>query len=58
MRYKISFEFETDDSLNGQPQHWLWSNLLENVEDGYTKIDFDSLALHKQEWKELTDDDD
>lgn len=52
MRYKVSFEFETDDKVNGHPIDWAWINLLSNVEDDHTKVDFDSLMFYKQEWIE------
>ena len=57
MRYKVSFEFETDDTVNGLAIDWAWVNLLSDVEDDHTKIDFDTLTVYKQEWKALSDDD-
>lgn len=58
MRYKISFEFETDDKVNGLPIDWAWISLLHDLEDDYTRVYFETLAVYRQEWKELTDDDD
>lgn len=53
MRYKVSFEFETNLDINGSPAEWHWQNLLESVEDDHTKIDFESLTFHYQTWEEV-----
>lgn len=57
MRYKVSFEFDTDWKINGSPALWRWDNLLEDIEDEWTKIDFDSIVVYRQDWKEMTEDD-
>lgn len=53
MRYKVSFEFDTDVYVNGNPVEWHWDGLLESVEDDNTKIDFDTLTIHYQTWEQV-----
>lgn len=51
MRYKVSFEFDTNLDVNGNPAEWYWDNLLKDVEDDNTTIHFDTLTIHYQTWE-------
>lgn len=53
MRYKVEFEFDTDDQINGSPGDWHWQNLLESVEDDHTVIDIRTIRVYKQAGWEL-----
>lgn len=53
MRYKVSFEFDTDDRMNGNPALWNWCNLIgDDIEDEWTKMDMNSITVYRQVWEE------
>lgn len=51
MRYRISFEMSTN--LSPGPEVWYWRNLLEDILDIHTSIDFDTLTVERASWEEL-----
>lgn len=51
MRYRISFEMDTD--LTPGPEVWHWRVLLEDIDDSSTNVDFDTLKIEGTSWEEL-----
>jgi len=49
MRYRISFEMDTD--LTPGPEVWYY--LLENIAAGIATVDFDTLKIEGMSWVEL-----